>query len=306
MTAQKPAASSARGLIVGAIFAIVVLAGAWATGVFDTGPSSDAAGTSDLATGAAAGVAAADPAARSAPPPAPSAASPSTPVTSGQPSATPGTAPADGGPRRPVWVDVPARTAATAGGPLVIGLHGRGDSAANFARLAPRFPAGLAWRFVQASAPFSGGFAWFLRGSGGRPEGISASVAAIHVQVLSAGAGRPVALFGFSQGCMLIVHYLIAHPEQIKAAVCVGGSVVGPLGTPTLGSPAAPAARPPVLFVNGVEDTIVPAQDTRAAMQALEAHGFPTEQIEHPGGHIVPSEEMGRIGAWLVRKVAAP
>ena len=297
-------ASSARGLMVGAIFAIVVLAGAWATGVFDTGTSSDAPATAVHPPGSPAGAAADDLAALSAPPPAPPAATSPAPAPSAaaaQAPSPPTAPPATASARRPVWVDVPARTAATASGPLVIGLHGRGDTAANFARLAPRFPAGLAWRFLQASAPFSRGFAWFLRGPGGRAEGISASVAALHVQVRSAGAGRPVALFGFSQGCMLIVHYLIAHPEQIKAAVCIGGSVIGPLGTPAAGT-----VRPPVLFVNGAEDTVVPAQDTRAAMQALEAHGFPTEQIEHPGGHTVPSEEIGRIGAWLMRKVALP
>lgn len=285
MTAPRSSASSSRGLLVGAVFAVLALGSAWLSGGLDPigqvkGPAAEQ--TPKLA-------AAAETPSRSPTPPA--AAPPSEPVK----------VVVDPGPRPAVWRDVAARTSKARRGPLVIGLHGRGDNAENFARLAPRFPGALNWRFLQANTPFSRGFAWFIRGKGGRAEGISDSVNAIHQQVLSAGAGRPVALFGFSQGCMIILHYVVTHPGSIKAAACVGGSVVGALSTQPGG-----AARPPILFVNGAEDPVVSPQATRAAMQRVEGLGFPTEHIEHSGGHTVPREEINRIGTWLLTKLTQP
>jgi predicted esterase len=287
MTDSRSPSSPGRGLMVGAVFTVLILGSAWISGVFDpiTTPAGTVVGSEQGAPATAPinGV--------NVPPPAP----PPEPPPPAQRAAKPALA------RAAIWHDVTARTAGATRGPLVIGLHGRGDSAQNFARLAPRFPAAISWRFLQASAAFSSGFAWFLRGAGGRPEGISDGVTAIHTQVLAAGSDRPVALFGFSQGCMMILHYLVAHPDHVRAAACVGGSVVGVLATEVGGE-----SRPPILFVNGAEDPVVPAQDTRAAMQRVEALGFPTEHIEHAGGHTVPVGEIDRIGTWLLTKLRQP
>ncbi len=273
--------NNTRGWMVGVAFALVALASAWIATLGGDEPATPPA----EATPAEASAAAADPA------PPPEREEPPTRDPEPDPRARPGA-------RRDVVVVLKGESAK---GPVVVGLHGRGDTAANFSRLGPRFSRRLAWRFPQARSPFSRGFAWFTRDEGGRVVGMAEAVEAVHAQVQQAGEGRPVGLFGFSQGCMVILHYVVAHPETVGAAVCVGGRVVGPLATHVSG-----AARPPILFVNGVEDPVVPAQGTRDAMQSLEALGFPTEHIEHPGGHTVPTEELARMSDWLVRKLPMP
>ena len=50
---------------------------------------------------------------------------------------------------------------------------------------------------------------------------------------------RPIALLGFSQGCMLAAQFVALHPDQVRAVVCIGGALKLPV------SPPPPAAAPP-------------------------------------------------------------
>ena len=183
------------------------------------------------------------------------------------------------------WVDVPARggTAAV----RVLALHGRGDTAANFARLARDFPGDVAWRFVEGPMPFSSGRRWFdvAAARDGRADfeptfGMLRS----HLDALD----KPVILLGFSQGCMTILQLLATQPEGVRAAVCIGGNLVGAAGF-------SGKERPPVLFVTGARDTIVTAEKVRASIQ----------RFEHAGGHTIPRDEVERIAGWMARKAAA-
>ncbi len=197
-----------------------------------------------------------------------------------------------------IVVEVPATVGVPADGPLVFGLHGRGDTAEAFSRLASRFGDRLAWRFLAGPLPWTEGRAWFSDHQRAVPEAeIDVALSAIDEQVHLA-AGRPLAMLGFSQGCMVLLRYLAAHPQTLRAAVCMGGAVVGELPTP--------AARPmtPILFVHGADDRVVPASAAREAIQAMENRGFATEFIEHGAGHSIPDEELSRISDWLRGRLA--
>ena len=197
------------------------------------------------------------------------------------------------------FIDVAAGAGAPDDGPLVVGLHGRGDTARAFSRLAPGLGRRLAWRFLRAPVPWQQGYAWFSDHRRQVPEAeIDSALAALDDQVQSAVGQRPVALFGFSQGCMMILRYLAVHPGKASAAVCVGGAVVGDLALPG-GPPTTP-----ILFVHGVNDQVVPVTAAKEAIQAMENRGFHTEFIEHGGAHQVPTDELQRIAAWLTRRLA--
>ncbi len=197
-----------------------------------------------------------------------------------------------------VVVEVAAPEGAPADGPLVFGLHGRGDTAQGFSRVAGSLGRGLAWRFLGAPLPWQSGKAWFSDHRRAVPEHeIDAAISAIDDQVRGAGK-RPLAMVGFSQGCMILLRYLALHPHIIRAGVCIGGAAVGELPTP------GDAPTTPILFVHGAGDRVVAASAAREAIQAMENRGFATEFIEHAGGHVLPSEELPRISDWLTGRLA--
>jgi phospholipase/carboxylesterase len=203
-------------------------------------------------------------------------------------------------------VDVPADLG-PADAPVVVGLHGRGDTAAAFSGLAARLgPAGedgvaLAWRGLAAPYAWGPGKAWFL-GNRQRPERMDAALALVAGELRALREqGRKVALFGFSQGCMMIAHLVLTQPDAVDAAICVGGSAIGELPTPASG-----ARLPPVLVVAGTADPVVPIAEQRAMITALEARGIVTERIEHPGAHTIPAETLAPMRKWLRDKLIGP
>lgn len=181
--------------------------------------------------------------------------------------------------------------------PLVLGLHGRGDSAGNFAAIAGRLGPELAWRFLEAPLPFRENTQWFRVDApdGGKAD-LADSLALVEAHVRSA-KGRKVALVGFSQGCFLAAHFAAAHADTIDAVLCIGGGLVYP---PEV---AKTAKKPAILFVHGTEDRVVPIQRGRDAKALLESHGLPCEWLEHAEGHVVPESEIARMRGWLETKL---
>ena len=191
-----------------------------------------------------------------------------------------------------VWFDIPARTGTAAA--TVVALHGRGDTARNFGRIAASFAPQLAWRVVQAPLRWNRGFRWFDSAEIRRSRGVPLEA----LDLLKAHVGSidgPVVLLGFSQGCMTILHAIAKGVDGVRAAACYGGWVVG---EPQFGD----AAPVPLLFVSGAADQLATPEKVRAAIQLFENHHKPTEHIEHAGGHSVPHELSGRVSEWLIRK----
>ncbi len=190
------------------------------------------------------------------------------------------------------WVDQ-APPKADPNRPLVLGLHGRGDSAGNFAAIAGRLGPDLTWRFLEAPLPWRENTQWFRMDApdGGRSD-LEQAAQLVEAHVRSA-KNRKVALVGFSQGCFLAAHYAATRPDSVAAVLCIGGGLVYP--------PEVPASRhkPAILFVHGLEDRVIPTARGRDARQVLENRGLPSEWLEHAEGHVVPESEVGRMRAWL-------
>lgn len=216
----------------------------------------------------------------------------------GPPPAAPDAAPLQGTEKKlpGVWVDqVPPQ--AQANGALVFGLHGRGDTASNFAAIAPKLAPNHAWRFIEAPLPFRENTQWFRMDApdGGKADLIAAT-ALLQAHIRSA-RGRPVALVGFSQGCFMAAHFAATHPQEVRAVLCIGGGLVF--------TPEVPPStlKPVFLFVHGIEDTVVPPARARQAKQVLENSGFACELLEHSEAHVIPEGELGRLRAWLEHRL---
>lgn len=196
------------------------------------------------------------------------------------------------------WVDQ-APPDASASGPLVIGLHGRGDTPEHFSGLAARIGPRFGWRFLQAPLAWRENTQWFRMDAsdGGRAD-LDQALALVDVHVRSAG-GRKVALVGFSQGCFVAAHYAVLHPDRVIAVVCAGGGLV--YSPPEL----IPGPRPAVLFFHGSEDAVVPITRARDAKQQLESRGISCELMVHAEGHSLPEAELPRLRQWLERQLGS-
>jgi predicted esterase len=197
--------------------------------------------------------------------------------------------------------------------PLVIGLHGYGDSPENFIRLwglfdAPGFlfacPRGL------YAVPFDGtyGWSWFM--TGGDPGGASARMDRHSVDLVMATIDSLRARFnisrvfivGFSQGCALTWLTGLEEPGELDGIVGLGGRldrtmIPDSLPVPGLGLPA---------FVgSGTLDEKAPPLEGQVAASILSEHGFAVTLRTWEGGHRMYRSILLEVQRWIEGIAAA-
>ena len=105
-----------------------------------------------------------------------------------------------------------------------------------------------------------------------------------------------VAMMGFSQGAMMVLHAGLRRPVPPAAILAYSGAL--------LDSPALDAeltGTPPVLLVHGEDDPVVPFTRGPAAAAALRRRNVPVTTLWRPGvGHWVDREGLA-AGAALLR-----
>jgi phospholipase/carboxylesterase len=195
--------------------------------------------------------------------------------------------------------------------PILVAVHGLGDSPEGLARLYEGFP--TAARVVLPRAPErrgSGG-SWFplpWEGGGSAPfvEGVAraaARVAALCAELAAGGASRPV-LTGFSQGGILTFAVAASHPERISAAAPIAGWL-----PPELVPAGRPPGSPPVrirAFHGGADDLLRPGP-TRELVERLRRLGFDVRLRVYPGvPHAISAEMRRDYFAFLAEVLAAP
>lgn len=193
--------------------------------------------------------------------------------------------------------------------PLIIAIHGLGDTPEAFAGLVRDL--GVPARVVVPRAPdaWGKGWSWFpVRRTGAsldvRVEAIRASADRIASLIAAIRAQHPTRgkaiVLGFSQGGILSFVLAVRHPDAIALAVPLSGWLpkeLAPTGRP-------PARAPPIVALHGEADTMLPVAPTRAAVEALRAAGWPVELRTWPGvGHAVPAPIRATMRA-LVEEAA--
>jgi len=190
--------------------------------------------------------------------------------------------------------------------PLVIALHGRGDTADAFAGLAEALDQPT--RSIVGRAPLMwgnvGGRAWYVLGAPDEAAQIRARVADL---VTLAGqlrerypeAPKP-ALYGFSQGAVVSLQAACDHPELWSAVVALSGRLATSDGCPD-GS-----GELPILVVAGEKDRIIPAEQSWAAAETLTKLGRTVERFSFDGVHRVPREAVEALRAFIAKHVLKP
>ena len=179
--------------------------------------------------------------------------------------------------------------------PLVIGIHGLGDSPAGVRAIASRFEGRARFVLPQAPTPYGPGFAWFpYYGGRGTPqqyaEGVSSAATLVAATIRQVRASRPslgkTIVTGFSQGGMISYALAVQHADIVDAAIPMAGYLPLPL------LPQAGLRLPPIRALHGDADDIVPLASDERTVAALRALGADASLHSYPGVRHAMSEAM--------------
>jgi phospholipase/carboxylesterase len=196
--------------------------------------------------------------------------------------------------------------------PLVIALHGRGDTAEDFGSLFRAWPTRARVAVLRPPHAWGGGQAWFM-GAWTHAEsraGIAAELLAHADRVVATveavrskrpTRGKPVVM-GFSQGGMLTWAVVLKHPRAFAAAFPVAGFLFPEM----LESTRVDArAMPPIVAFHGGADPLVSVEDDRRGVQLLEKRGVRADLRTYPGvRHELPQALRDELFAALARALA--
>lgn len=196
--------------------------------------------------------------------------------------------------------------------PLIIALHGRGDTAEAFAPLFRDLPVRARVAVLRPPHAWSGGQAWFVGGwaHADKRAAIAAELLA-HADRVAATAeairtsrptrGKPVVM-GFSQGGMLTWAVALKQPRAFAAAFPVAGFLFPEMLEQTrVDGPA----MPPIVAFHGGADPLVSVDDDRRGARLLEKRRVRVDLRIYPGvQHELPPVLVNDLFAALSRALA--
>jgi len=197
--------------------------------------------------------------------------------------------------------------------PMLVAIHGLGDSPENFQDLVVDLPVAARVILPRGLDPVESGYSWFpVRARSADVAGLSKGIAAagdrlaaliVVLQQTRPTVGLPV-VTGFSQGGMLTFELAVHHPELVGGAIPVGGWLPPPLWPSAL-----PAHRPlpKIIALHGEIDTAVKLLPTQEAVEHLETLGWPASLRRYPEvGHAIPPVVRRELYQQLQRALERP
>ncbi|MBN2507545.1 MAG: serine esterase [Verrucomicrobia bacterium] len=180
---------------------------------------------------------------------------------------------------------------------LMVVLHGLGDSTAGYRWLPSALQ--LPWmNYLLVNAPddYYGGYSWYDF-MGDADAGIERSrqllVALLEQQPSKGMPADQTVLFGFSQGCLMVLETGWRYPKRFAGMVGISGYVHNPGKLLADLSPVARQQR--VLMTHGTYDPLIPFPGTQQQVKQLKAEGLRIEWHEFPKEHTIAGEEELQI-----------
>lgn len=172
--------------------------------------------------------------------------------------------------------------------PMLVALHGLGDSAQNFADAFRGLDTPLRLVVLQAPTPYVDGFSWFeLHGD---RDAVGPGIAAAADRVVAMvrwlererpTRGKPM-VTGFSQGGAISYALAARYPGDFSAAFPLGGWLPPDL------RPSKTDAPPKIIGFHGSQDVRVSIADGRAAVSAFKDAWGDAQLVEDPeAGHTI-------------------
>lgn len=199
-------------------------------------------------------------------------------------------------------------SAAGAGSPVVVFLHGRGSHKGDLQGLSRILPPGTSFFTPQAPHPggpwgYGPGWAWYRYLGEDRADDASleASLEALRafLEGLPERLGHepgPLILGGFSQGGTTSLAYAMAYPEAVQGIVNLSGFL---LNHESLMAGPGALGRVPVFWAHGTQDPAVPFSLALKGRARLRDEGVPLTAHDYEMGHWVSQEEMADLERWL-------
>lgn len=195
--------------------------------------------------------------------------------------------------------------------PLIVAMHGRGDTPEDFKHLLDGLPVTARVIVPRAFDALGDGWSWFpYRARSADVAALAQGIDAANDRLAAMLAelpktkptrGKPI-VTGFSQGGMLSFALAVDHPDLISAAVPIGGALPPPLLPATL----PPAPRPTIVALHGDADPVVPFPPTRDAVAQLSKQGWQATIQAFPDvGHQIPPPVRRELYTALRRAVEA-
>ena len=189
---------------------------------------------------------------------------------------------------------------------LLVVLHGRGDSHQGFTWL-PRALGftDLGYLLVDAPDDWYGGFSWYDL----PPRQLAGILRSrdlldeLFAKLLAEGwSTDQMALFGFSQGCLMTLEWGARSEHALAAYVGVSGYVYNPA---ELWEEMHPQARrEDWLVTHGRQDEVLPFSETEDQVAWLKSMGLPITFRAYDKTHTIdPEHELAAIRAFLAERL---
>jgi phospholipase/carboxylesterase len=187
--------------------------------------------------------------------------------------------------------------------PLVVAIHGRGDTPDNWIEPWQNFPAAVQIALPHAPDRFGGGFTWFEYREGMTDEQFGAEVGAAEDRlwkgIAKLAGKRRILVTGFSQGGILSFAIASRHADRVAAAFPVSGSCPGPL------LPKNHARAAPIVAFHGTVDEVLNIKWGRGAVDAFKEQGNQAVMREYPGvGHTLTAQMKADVWAEIQKALA--
>lgn len=173
--------------------------------------------------------------------------------------------------------------------PIVVAIHGRGDSPAGFRALYKQYPGKVHLLIPRAFEPFGSGFSWFQLSENMTDQELGASVGAsltkLHAAVAKVVGSKRYVVTGFSQGGILSYGFASKYPSELFCALPVAGSLPGPL----LPGPKEKVAK--TRAFHGETDDVIATKWGKATVDTFAREGGDATLRTYPGvGHAFSPE----------------
>jgi len=183
---------------------------------------------------------------------------------------------------------------------VLVLLHGRGGVRSDLDWLQESIPRPWTSLLWQGSLAHGSGFEWFHV-----PAGVELAPSSKHVAdaaddlVASIDrdlAGARVGLVGFSQGGALAVQALRRHPHRIHLVATFAGFMTV---DPERGDAELARLRPPLLWVRGARDDVIPRSDIDRMHSFLPGHTNLQERVHPHSGHEITASMADDMSRFL-------
>jgi phospholipase/carboxylesterase len=189
---------------------------------------------------------------------------------------------------------------------IVIVLHGLGDSLNGYHFLpeALRIPE-LSYFLINAPDPYYGGYSWYDF-MGDKEPGIVRSrgmLLGLLEELQDQGVlPADIYLFGFSQGCLMVVDAGLRCESALGGIVGVSGYAAFMHEYPAALAPAARSQK--FLITHGRHDPMVPFEPARKQFQELRRLGIDLEFVAYEKDHTMLQEELADVANWLRGRIS--